>query len=188
MMRGSLSPVPTMAASVWSVGLVLVQKLESLIRSSTAPCREYTVKEPLSIWTTWPGPTGPGQLQPHWHRGRLLTAKSLVGRPEEKQRLGLDYDALAVDMESAALADACTKAGTPFGSVRAVSDEVDGIISPQIAKLLSEERVSLRRVIATAIRRPGLLPELRRLATDTRKAQARLAEGLIELISLPGHV
>src|SRR5271169_6882432 len=54
MTRGSLRPVVTMFASV---GSVLVQKLASLVLSSTAPCREYTVKEPLSIWITWPGPT-----------------------------------------------------------------------------------------------------------------------------------
>jgi adenosylhomocysteine nucleosidase len=134
--------------------------------------------------TTWPGETGPMKLQPHWHRGRLFTAESIVGRPKEKKRLGLDHDALAVDMESAAIAKACAGAGIPFGCVRAISDEADTPVSPQIVKLLIEERISLLRVIGTALRRPALLPEFRRLAGDTRKAAARLAETLIEMLQM----
>jgi hypothetical protein len=44
MMRGSLRPVSTMLDDTPA----FFQKVESVVLSSTAPAREYTVKEPLS--------------------------------------------------------------------------------------------------------------------------------------------
>src|SRR5271165_1799380 len=57
MMRGSVRPVLTMLAGTPAFS----QKVESVIPVgvSSLPAREYTVKEPLSIWTTWFGPTEP---------------------------------------------------------------------------------------------------------------------------------
>jgi adenosylhomocysteine nucleosidase len=185
--RPEIDHVPYRPRFILSAGFA--GALRSEIKIGDIILADEVTDSARQIWkTTWPGEIASMQLQPHWHRGRLFTAKSLVGRPEEKQGLGLDYDAVAVDMESAVAAHLCTEAGIPFGCVRAISDEADAMISPQIVKLLARERVSLRRVIAEAFRRPGRLPEFRRLARDTRKAGARLAEALLKLISLPGQV
>src|SRR5262249_49466348 len=52
---------------------------------------------------------------PPLHRGRLLTAARLAGDPEAKRALGRKHDAMAVDMETAALARLCAAAEVPFG-------------------------------------------------------------------------
>src|SRR5207253_3630838 len=50
--------------------------------------------------------------------GRVLTARSLVGSPAEKRRLFRTTQAIAVDMESAAIAEACQSARIPCAVVR----------------------------------------------------------------------
>src|SRR5262249_30969626 len=104
------------------------------------------------------------------------------------KRFGAKHNAVAVDMECAVVARACTEAGIPFGCVRAISDEADNALSPHIASLLAGEHVSLPRVIMAIVRQPALLPELLRLAGDTRGAAENRAEGLIGLLPLPAKL
>lgn len=134
--------------------------------------------------TTWPGELPAGEWRPPLHRGRLVTSPCLVTTPQEKQLLGQQAQALAVDMESAAMARLCTQHGIPFGCVRAVSDRVDTALSPKLLSLLSGAKISPVRTLATLVRSPRLLPELRRLARDTRQASAQLGLALGELLTL----
>lgn len=134
--------------------------------------------------TSWPGELPPGEWRPPLHRGRLLTSPHLVGRPKEKLTLGKQHEAVAVDMESAAVARVCSKHGIPFGCVRAVSDRVDTLLSPALASLLSQGRVSPLALLGMLIRSPGLTPEMWRLAKHTRFAAKQLATALGELLTL----
>src|SRR5262249_43038152 len=87
--------------------------------------------------TTWPGELPPGEWRPPLHRGRVLTVPGLASSPEEKRNLGRQHEALAVDMEAAAVARLCGKQGIPFGCVRAVSDDVRTALSPKLLPLVS---------------------------------------------------
>jgi nucleoside phosphorylase len=113
---------------------------------------------------------------------RIVTVDQLVADPEAKRRLHLESGADAVDMESAAIGEACREAGVPFLAVRAVSDTVDTALSPRLVKLLSGGRVSSVRAVAAVLRQPSLLAEFRRVARDTRLAAQRLAEALVAVI------
>ena len=110
--------------------------------------------------TTWPGELPPGEWRPPLHRGRLLCAEQLIGDPETKRKLGIEHEALAVDMESAAVARLCQKQGIAFGCVRAISDAVHTPLSPELAKLLSAGRVSPLRLLLLLARRPRIAGEL----------------------------
>jgi hypothetical protein len=114
--------------------------------------------------------------------GRLLTSPTLAATPEQKRRLGRDHDAAAVDMETAHVARWCAARDIPFASVRAVSDDVHTELSPRLMALLSGGRVSPWRVLANVARQPRLVGELGRLARNTRRASARLALALGELL------
>ena len=129
----------------------------------------------------WPA-TWPAGPSPH-RRGRLLTAASLVGRPEEKRRLGERTGAVAVDMEAAAVARRCTEAGVPFGCLRAISDGVDTPLSESLLAVLAGGRVRPAALAAAVLRRPALVVELMRLGAHTRLAARRLALGLEELLA-----
>jgi adenosylhomocysteine nucleosidase len=133
--------------------------------------------------TSWPGELT-GEWRPPLHRGRLLTVSGLVTRPEEKRRLGEQTEALAVDMESAVVAQLCSLQGVPFGCVRSISDDVDTTLSPQLGSVLAGERVSPWRVLAALATSPRLGVELWRLARQTRRAAEQLGTALAELMTL----
>ena len=130
-----------------------------------------------------------GALVPHLRVGdivrspRILTVDHLVADPVEKRRLADRHNADAVDMESAAVAAVCAEKGVPFLAVRAVSDDVDTALSPELVKLLSGGNVSLWRAMRALLGRPSLLGEFRRLARDTKIAANNLADALAEIVA-----
>jgi nucleoside phosphorylase len=115
--------------------------------------------------------------------GRLLTMPELVSAPQEKQRLGRQYEALAVDMESAVAARLCHQHNVPFASLRVISDDCRTALSPHLAELLRQQCVSLPRLAARIFRHPKLLGELGRLARQTRRAARQLLAPLSAVIS-----
>jgi adenosylhomocysteine nucleosidase len=117
-------------------------------------------------------------------RGRLLTIRNIVGSPKEKRLLGDQSGAVAVDMETAVVADLCTAAGIPFGCLRAISDDADTYLSESLLALLQGGAVRPARLLAAVLRRPALIGELIRLGAHTRLAAKRLAVGLEELLGL----
>ncbi|MFN4260145.1 MAG: hypothetical protein ACK4RK_12685 [Gemmataceae bacterium] len=142
-----------------------------------------------SRWpATWPGELPAGEWRPPLRRGRLLTMPHLVGDPKEKQRLGQTQDAWAVDMESAIVAQACTRAGIPFGCLRVVTDDVHTALASDLIALLSRQRASPFRLLAALPRRPSLIRDLARLTRVTRHAahQLALALGEVLTLTLPG--
>ena len=66
-----------------------------------------------------------GTVVPADHIGTVVSVERIVGRPDEKQRYATLTGAIALDMESGALASEAVKAGVPFVIVRAVSDLLD---------------------------------------------------------------
>jgi adenosylhomocysteine nucleosidase len=137
------------------------------------------------VWpATWPSRPLQGEWRPPLHRGRLLTVDKIINTPQEKRRLGQQHGALAVDMESAILAQRCSERGVPFGCVRVLSDAVDTLLSPHLARLFSSGRLSVLGILLALLRRPLLAVEFRRLAKQTRRASDRLGQALGELLTL----
>ena len=75
-------------------------------------------------------------------RGRLLSAGSVVCGPAEKQKLGAEWRAVAVDLESASAAGLCQERGLRFACVRAVSDDCHTSLSGELAGVLASGRVA----------------------------------------------
>lgn len=64
--------------------------------------------------------------QPHVHTGLIGSADRFVSSAEERSRLSDAVpDLLAVDMESAAVAQVCDEQGIPFAVMRSISDSAD---------------------------------------------------------------
>jgi adenosylhomocysteine nucleosidase len=118
--------------------------------------------------------------------GRMLTARSLIATAAEKRRLFRSTRALAVDMESAAIAEACQAERIPCAAIRAISDTALTNLPPHAVRLLSEGRVSPLRALAAIVRKPSLGTQFWRLARDTRLAAGALADALNQLIP-SGH-
>jgi adenosylhomocysteine nucleosidase len=147
--------------------------LDPALRTGDLILANEVVDEEGGAWeTTWPDRCLP------LRRGRILSTARLIADASEKRGLKERTGALAVDMESAALARVCRSRGVPFGCLRVILDEQSVSLSPVLGRLLAGSKVSWGRLFATVVRRPGLLKELWRLGKGSRRAAGRLGEGL----------
>ena len=118
------------------------------------------------------------------HRGRLLTFDRVVRLREEKQQLGRQHDALAVDMETFAVAEVCRQRAVDFFAVRAISDAVDDELPPDIGKLLVQKSFAgqLGAAVGSIFRRPAAVKDLFNLHQNALACSSRLAKFLGMLI------
>jgi adenosylhomocysteine nucleosidase len=130
-----------------------------------------------------------GALAPHLKVGdvvtspHILSVDHMVCDPAEKKRLFEQSGALAVDMESAAVAAVCAEHHIPFLAVRAVSDTSDTRLSPAVERVLARGEVSAWAALLAILRRPSALGEFRRLARDTKLAAEKLADELARIVA-----
>lgn len=123
-----------------------------------------------------------GFAERNFATGRLLTMPELVGEVREKERLGRQYQAIAVDMESAVAARLCFEHHVPFACLRVISDDWKTPLSPHLIALLKQGRVSIPRLAACLVRHPVMIGELWRLARQTRLAARRLVKPLTDMV------
>ena len=113
--------------------------------------------------------------------GRLLTENRLVATCRDKLELGVRHQALAVDMESATIAEVCAPARDPVpGAACGVGRRGDGVVGASRPFAYRWSRVGVAHP-AASMRRPSLLGEFRRLARDTRIASRNLASALQDI-------
>ena len=107
--------------------------------------------------------------------GSIVGADEIVATPAEKLRLHLRRGALAVDLESAAVAQACRDRDRPFAVLRAIADPMERSIPRlALAGVGSGGQVRPFVVAVGLLRRPQDLPGLIRLAADSRSALGAL--------------
>jgi adenosylhomocysteine nucleosidase len=128
---------------------------------------------------------GPSAPTPHMHVGRLLTLDRVIRDPREKRQLGQRHGALAVDMESMAVAEVCRNEKVRFLSVRVIVDSVDKAL-PRDIDLLVKKKSTAGRLGAAAgaiFRRPSSIKDMWQLKEDALVASERLAKFLTGVIS-----
>jgi len=105
------------------------------------------------------------------HFGRLTGSPVIVDRPEAKRALAAKAKAIAVDMESHAVAEVADELGLPMLVVRTCSDAV-GRPFPLAALEAVNPDGSFRVLPVTKAlaKKPWLIPPLVRLALETRQA------------------
>lgn len=125
-------------------------------------------------------PSGPGL-----HVGRLLTADRIVASAAEKRSLGLQHSALAVDMESLAVAQVCRDNRVRFLAIRVISDAVDHELPADLDHLMNRKTLAGKIGAATGaiVRRPSSVKDLWQLKEDALVASERLAKFLLGVIA-----
>ncbi len=120
------------------------------------------------------------------HFGPVLGSDRIIGSAGEKARLGQETGALAVDMESHAVAQVAQEAGVPFGALRAVADPVDRVIPDAAHNGVSPDgSVRPWPVLGAALRDPAVFLDLMRVGQDSaaaHKALRRCARNLVPLL------
>jgi adenosylhomocysteine nucleosidase len=121
---------------------------------------------------------------PSLHVGRLLTVDQLFRRRDEKEQLAVEFDAVACDMETIAVAQVCHRRQVRFLSVRIISDGLDDRLPPEVEHMLDQHSLAGKLGAATraAFRRPGSLKDMWKLREIAHRASNRLANFLVGVI------
>ncbi len=109
--------------------------------------------------------------------GRLLTCAEPLGSPAAKSHAFRRAGAVAVDMESSAVAEIAAGARLPFLALRAIVDTAADEVPRSALSALTPEAGALRigRLLAALARAPQELPALLRLGGRYRSARRALA-------------
>ena len=110
------------------------------------------------------------------HAGALVQSVHPLTTPQQKQALFARTGAVAVDMESAAIAEVAASRGLPFVAVRAVLDPATRSL-PQsaVGAVDSSGRLLVKGLVRALLRHPADLPGVLRLCSDLRLARRTLA-------------
>lgn len=115
-----------------------------------------------------------------FHRGPFLCSPRPLMTAAEKAEAAARTGAIAVEMESQAVFEACRARGTAFCSLRAVSDASDQGLPSLVMALDSSGRTGARFWKAF-LAHPSEWPAFFRLAASSRKAGAALTRALSQL-------
>ncbi|HEY3968179.1 MAG TPA: 5'-methylthioadenosine nucleosidase [Planctomycetaceae bacterium] len=126
------------------------------------------------------------------HVGRLLMVDRMIPTVAEKKSLGEQHGAIAVDMESLAVAKVCREAKTKFLAVRVISDDLSADLPPEILSVVGSSGTVRWGAVAGAIfKRFGSAQDLWRLREQATGAAQRLATFLdgvvVQLHDAEGH-
>jgi adenosylhomocysteine nucleosidase len=118
----------------------------------------------------------PTEGHSHLHRGRLVTADEMVRSVQEKQSLAERHAAIAVDMESLAVAQVCREAGVPFLAVRVISDDLSADLPAEVLSVFgSSGTLRVGAIVGSLWKRPSSVKDLWKLREQANFAAGRLA-------------
>ena len=108
--------------------------------------------------------------------GKVVTVEQIVRTVAEKKRLADQHAAIAVDMESLAVARVCREAKVRFLAIRVVSDDLSADLPKEVASVVgSSGTVRLGAVAGALFKRLGSAKDLWRLREQALVAADRLA-------------
>jgi len=126
-----------------------------------------------------------GTLGDQFHTGRILTTAGALLAVEQKAFWYERSGALAVDMESAAVARLAAAAGKPFFVLRAVCDSAARTVPELLFALVDDfGRPRVGKLMATLVRHPFCVPALLNMQKDFGRALRGLARGWQALCAL----
>ena len=135
-------------------------------------------------WTTTHKPLRPARIRwdedsgIHVHYGKILTTDEMVLRASNKARIGRATGALAVDMETSAVAAVCAARKTDFLAVRGITDMVDEDLPDEFNDFFVLGQLRADRVFSSCARDPRVLADLARLGYRAKHSGAKLARFL----------
>ncbi len=124
------------------------------------------------------------------HVGPIATAKQIVRTVAEKQSLAEQTGALAVDLESSAVAAVCRESHTKFLAVRVISDDMSTDLPPEVMAIFGPTGSVRAGAVAGALwKRFSSAKDMWRLREQATKAAERLAvflDGVVTQLPLTG--
>jgi adenosylhomocysteine nucleosidase len=119
------------------------------------------------------------------HFGNLLTVDKVISQASTKRRIGEQNSFLAVEMESAAVAEVAYEKGVKFAAIRSISDDIDDDLHLDYDNMISDEgKVKVTNIALSVMKNPQKLALLSRLNKQTRRASKNLANFMTKLVPL----
>ncbi|RII26632.1 MAG: hypothetical protein CXR31_09450 [Geobacter sp.] len=117
-------------------------------------------------------------------RGTCVTAGTILAKRETARLLPASVVNPVLEMETAAIAKVTTREGLPLLAVRAISDDVTEELGFNITDFTDRNmNIRVHRVLWSLTRRPWLIPQLVRLARNSKRAGENLAQVVGILLS-----
>lgn len=108
--------------------------------------------------------------------GRILTADELVRTVEEKRQLHEKFAAIAVDMESLAVAQVAAESKIGFMAVRVISDDMSADLPSEVLSIIGDTgAVRLGAALTSIVKRPGSFKDMLNLRSNAQAAAKNLA-------------
>lgn len=110
------------------------------------------------------------------HVGRFVTSDEMVRTVAEKKSIAEQTDAIAVDMESLAVAQVARETKTRFVAVRAISDDMSADLPPEVLSILGDKgAVRIGAAVGAVWKRFGSIKDMWKLREQAVAASTRLA-------------
>ncbi len=121
----------------------------------------------------------PQDLYDGCHSGPILGTDRIITTANGKRTLARQSGALAVDMESHAVAEVAERYGLPFVILRACSDEAGQDLPPAALKATQADgSIKIAPVLGSLARNPGQLPGLLALGKGSKRAHESLRRAI----------
>jgi hopanoid-associated phosphorylase len=125
------------------------------------------------------------QRFPMAHVEPIFSSTTVLSKAADKRALFSRTNAIAIDMESGAVAKAAIEAGLAFAIIRTISDPVDHSLPPAVKDALTETGdIDYRLVMGQLLKNPFQLPALIRTGRQNSTALRRLSEIVWDLREL----
>ena len=124
-------------------------------------------------------------LESKLHFGNLLTVDKVISQASTKRKIGEHNSFLAVEMESAAVAEIAYEKGVDFAAIRSISDDIDDDLHLDYDNIISDKgKVKVTSIALGVLKNPQKLALLSRLNKQTKTAAKSLADFMSKLIPL----
>ena len=122
-------------------------------------------------------------LDMRFHFGNMLTVDKVISLASTKKKIGEQTPFLAVEMESAAVAEVAGRRGVEFAAIRSISDDIEDDLHFDYDSIMSDEgKVKVTSVALEVMKNPQKLALLSRLNKQTKRAARNLAFFMSKLI------
>ncbi|MBJ6725923.1 phosphorylase family protein [Geomesophilobacter sediminis] len=109
-------------------------------------------------------------------RGTFVTAAAITSKERVSALLPPAEPHPVLEMETAAILEVAAEAGVPVIALRGISDAGDEELGFSLDEFTDAEfNIKISRVLATVAQRPRIIPQLIRLAGNSRRAAENLA-------------
>ena len=139
---------------------------EEIRIDSTLPCDASVVELAVKLCST-------NSLR--FHCGDILSVDKIIRQSSLKRHIGKQTSAIAVDMESFAIAERANAMGIPFVIVRAISDGMDEDMEIGENMVTKGGGVNISATARYLLNKPHRIPYLNRLRKQTRLATNTLS-------------